>query len=262
MHTKVENTCRNQFLTFLIKNCSGLNYALLKYIYDDITQLPESLPLVMLIDRDDYSALLYVISTAKNISKIKTKKSLHAQIITLKFSDYSFLVIKIKVSFQHQGVIYMNADDILLSVAPNKENIKTPAPSYQFEYILLSGMLNKMDMEDSYREYFGKMTFDVRSKIFAHIRQRYNLVLNVLDDLYSFNKNYYRKIRKTLNSEKQNSGWRFARNILDLSFAFVSRNIANGFDRISFRNSRSVSKSTGPLELSNYLERKSILRIL
>lgn len=253
------NTCRNRFIFFLVKNSSGLNYVLLKDVYNDITNLPAEHHLEMLVDPDDYSALLHVISTAKEISTIKTRKSLHSQIISLHFTDQTTLVLKIKISLERNGIVYMNAHEVLASAIINNENIKTPGLPYLFEHIMLSAILNKQDVNEKYREYFAGLDFKTRSKIFAHIRPKYNLVIHLLDDLYIFNNKHYRKIKKAINTEQQNTGWRFASHKIIFSFTFIVRLLINLFEHLSLSSSQVVNNSIPPVELKDFLQRKSMV---
>ncbi|MFI5218778.1 MAG: hypothetical protein ACHQNT_04755 [Bacteroidia bacterium] len=242
----------------MVKNCSGLNYVLLKDIYDDITELPQEHQLEMLVDPDDYSALLHVISTGKDISTIKTKKSLHSQIISLHFTDHSSLILKIKISFERNGIVFMNAGEVLASATVNSENIKIPALPYLFEHIILLAILNKKDVNEKYREYFARLDFKSRSKIFAHIRPKYNLIIHLLDDLYIFNGKHYRNIKKTINTEQQNTGWRYAIHKIIFSFIFITHTLINFYEHLSSSNSQSVNNSMPPVELKDFLQRKAI----
>lgn len=254
------NSGRNRFLTFLTQNISGLNYVMLNYVYDDITQLPQTEPLEILIDKDDYKALLYVLSTAKEINRLKTKKSLQLQLVHIKFSDHSRLVIKIRVSLERKGIVFMNADEVISSSIVDKENIKLPAAMFQFEYLLLTSVLSKKEVEEKYRKHFSKMNFETRCKIFAHIRPRYNFVLNVLDDLYTFNNNYYRKIKKTIRSDKQNTGWRYAWHKLRFYVDYLIRVFVNSLEQIRSSDSHVVNERAHPGELKNLLQRKALIR--
>ena len=199
---------RQKFLSFLMKECSGLNYVLLNYINDDITDFPVDEKLEMLIEKGDYRTLLYVISKGKEIIKFKHIKNLSSNGICIKFKDRSSLNLEIKTTIERKGAVLMSTEDVFRYSVRNTQNIKVPAPCHEFEYVLLNALLNKRDVSEKYKAYFSKYSFNVRSKIFAHITPKYHLVINVLDDLYSFQKNNYRKIKAGIKSHRHNKGSR------------------------------------------------------
>ncbi|MEO5570061.1 MAG: hypothetical protein ABIT08_02270 [Bacteroidia bacterium] len=253
-------TARNRFISFLIKECSGLNYVLLNYIYYDLAQIPSHETLEFLIDKDDYKTLLYVISSAKEIKSLKSRKEVGVQIIKIVFADHSSFVMKIKIELSRNGIILMNSREMLKHSLTNNENIKIPAPCYQFENILLSSIFNKKDVDEKFRNYFSNFNFETRSKIFAHIRPKYNFILNVLDDLYAFNDNNYSKIRNTIKSQKQNKGWRYSFHKIVFAFDYLIRFSVTRWEQLRGTESHSENQRTVSHELKNLLQRNSLIR--
>jgi hypothetical protein len=253
-------TARYRFINFLLKECSGLNYVLLKYIHDDIVEFASNEKLEILIDKEDYKTLLYVISSAREISRIQSRKNVSTQIINIKFSDHSSLDIKIKIDIERRGIILMNSRAILRSSSINKQNIKVPAPCFQFEYILLSAILNKTDVEDRFRNYFSNFSFETRSKIFAHIRPKYNFILNILDELYTFSDGNYHKIVNTIKAQKQNKGWRYTFHKIVFAYNYLGSTFVNGWQQFSERGSHSSNGRTASPELKDLLQRNALVR--
>lgn len=253
-------TARYRFINFLLRECSGLNYVLLKYIHDDIEQFSSGEKLEILIDKEDYKTLLYVISSAREISRIKSEKNVSAQRINIKFSDHSSLDIKIKIDIERRGIVLMKSRDILRSSIINKQNIKLPAPCFQFEYILLSAILNKTDVEERFRSYFSNFSFEIRSKIFAHIRPKYNFILNVLDELYKFSDGNYHKIVSTIKAQRQNKGWRYTFHKTVFAYNYLISTFVNGWQRFNERGTHSSNGRTSSPELKDLLHRNALVR--
>jgi hypothetical protein len=252
-------TSRHRFLNFLLKECSGLNYALLKYVYDDILQMPTSEKLEILIDKEDYKSLLYIISSGKGITSIRSKRNVSSQIISIKFSDHSSLDLKIKVDIERNGIVLMNSSEVLRHSVVTKQNIKTPAPYHQFEYILLSGLLNKIDVEERFRNYFSGFSFEERSKIFAYICPKYKFILNVLDELFPFSDDNYRKIAGTIKMQKQNRGWRYSFHKAAFVYDYVITGFMKGWMQFN-NNQTSSAQINGTNELRNLLQRNALIR--
>ncbi len=253
-------TSRHRFINFLLKECSGLNYVLLKYIYNDILQMPASEKLEILIDKEDYKPLLYVVSSAKEITSIKSKRNVSSQIISIKFSDHSSLDLKIKVDIERNGIVLMSSSEVLKRSIVTTNNIKIPASYHQFEYILLSGLLNKVDVEERFRNYFSNFSFDERSKIFAHICPKYKFILNVLDELYTFSDGNYSKIVEAIKTQKQNKGWRYSLHKAVFIYDYLITNFIKGW--MQFNNNKQISSTqiNGTNELKNLLQRNALIR--
>lgn len=253
-------TARNKFLCFLIKECSGLNYAVLNYVYNDIKELPTEEPMEILIDKLDYSALLYIISSGKEISWITTKKSLASQIIDIKFNDNTNITLKIKSDIKRNGIILMNAEKVLRLAVINKGNIKTPAPHHLFEYILLDSVLHKKNIDEKYRLYFTSFNFEVRSKIFAHLRSKYNFVIHLLDDLYVLKKSNYQKVIHKVWAEKQNRGWRYAFHKMNFVSAYIATFLLNMWSLISTRRIQQQSDPALSHQLRTFWHKNTAVR--
>ncbi len=253
-------TARYRFINFLLKECSGLNYVLLKYVYDDVIQIPSHEKLEILINKEDYRTLLYVISSAKEITRLKSKRNVHTQIVNLKFSDHSSLELKIKIAIERNGIILMNSHDILKTSIINKQNIKVPAPRFQFEHILLTSVLSKTDVEDRFRNYFSSFSFETRSKIFAHICPKYNFILNVLDELYTFSDSNYYKIVNVIKTQRQNKGWHYTFHKISFVYNYLISTLVNGWRQMDERNNRSLNDRTASSELKNLLQKNALVR--
>lgn len=253
-------TARYRFINFLLKECSGLNYVLLKYVYDDILQIPSDERLEILIEKEDYRSLLYVISSAKEITNIKSKRNVRSQIVNIKFSDHSSIEIKIKIDIERKGIFLMNSRQVLRASIVNKQNIKIPAPCYQFEHILLSGILNGKDVEEKFRNYFSNFNFEERSKIFAHICPKYKFVLNVLDELYLFNKNNFDKIESTIKAQKENRGWRYTFHKSVFVYDYLITTFMSGWDQLNKKENNSSDQGNVSSELKSLLQRNALVR--
>jgi len=203
------NTERIFFINRLIKEISGLNYVLLNYFFDDVEQIPTGMPIEILIDKDDYTTLLYVISSSGRISFLRTRYGMRSQVIEIRFADLSSVVLKIKAAIAASGSILMEANDILKTARIVKSSVRIPSAGFQFEYALLNSALKKSNIPQYQQEYFGEMNFEKRSQIFAHITAKYKFVIHLLDDLYPFHSRNYSKIKSAIHRNKKNSGVHF-----------------------------------------------------
>lgn len=256
------HTDRNQFLVFLAKECSGLNYVFLNYTFNSIFDIHSSDKLELLIDKEDYASLLYVISSGKDISKIKTKKVLYAQVIDIKFTDHSSLSFQIKTTIERNGIVLMNSSEILKESVYNEQHIKTPSPRHLFEYIVIYNLLQKKNVEDKIVNFFNAFSKETRAKIFAHIVPKYNFVINVLDELYFFGRTNYRKAHSKIGLSKQNRGLNFFIHKISFSISFVKMSIMNTWEQLLSQNVTVSGKKAVPNQIRAFLLRKAIIKNL
>jgi thymidylate kinase len=99
----------------------------------------------------------------------------------------------------------MNAVDVLNHAITTSETIKVCSPSHNFEYIVLFYQTNGSDVEEKYVSYFSSFSPEKRNAIFAHMQQRFNLIVHSLDDFYSFRESQWRKIKSKILKRAENN---------------------------------------------------------
>ena len=254
-------TARSRFLNYLSKESSGLDYVWLNYLDENIFSRPEREPLEILISKDDYTTLLYIISVEKEIDWLKTKQCLHSQIIKIYFKDLSSITLKIKVALMQQGKVIISAHDVLKSAVHNGGQIKIPSPALQFEYLLLKSMLNHKELLEKYRSYFSKLNFETRSKIFAHMVPKYKLSINLLDDLYEYSSGNSRKFRHVIDNKKRNSGFSFLKNQLQFIFYVTGGLLYHRWQQYGHMESAAARRTSFSQNLKNFLSKNAVIRI-
>lgn len=254
------NTERTYFLEKIIKEISGLNYVFLNYFFDSPEQIPSDLPVEILIDKEDYTTLLYVISSSRRITLLRTKYGMASQIVEIHFADFSSVVLKIKAALTGNGNVLMNTEDVLKTSATLMSSVKVPSPGYQFEYSLLNSTLNKVNVPEYQQKYFAKMNFDERSQIFAHITSKYKFVIHLLDDLYLFQKRNYRKINSAVSKDKVNSGLRFLIHKVQFAFKFLYTLLFASWQEINLKE-QTAKENIIKAELKSLLHRNAVVKI-
>lgn len=200
---QMQSNHRNRFVKDLFGQISRLRYAALRII-DPLTDFNEG-ELKILIDSSQYQAFLGILSTCHNIRTATLLEKPFSSIITINFYDHSSIELDIIKGFVRKGVVFMNAQQVLNSVLVNNDGIKVPLHCFNFEYVILSHLLNGVNVADKYRKFFEKLSREERTKIFQHIRQKYYVVINVLDDLYTFEARTYNQLRTKILKMKQNN---------------------------------------------------------
>jgi hypothetical protein len=195
---------KNQFAVFFFKEISGLNYAYLNYADEDIATLPSGTTAELLIDKEDYAALLYVITSFPKIRSIRTKKSYKTQHIQLRFPDQSVFSIRLMVAVMRMGRKLMDSSEILASARPTPDGLRIPAAPHRFEYFFQKAILSKKDMPPAFCALLETMPANERSAIFGHMVSRYRFIIYVLDDLFAYQRKNRLKAHRAIVSEKAN----------------------------------------------------------
>ncbi len=194
---------KSAFLTHFFDKIKEVKYAALGFTSHSL-DVYEGDSLHIVLHHDDNKKILSILEFSPYLRSIKILDKPFVSTVTLTFSDGQEFAINLVNAFVRQGVCYMSEVEVLRNITTNDLGIKQAAPSYNFEYVWLLHMLNKKDVEQHYRLYFSAYDRETRSGIFAHIRGRYFLELNVLDDLYDFHKRTYNQVTEKILRRKEN----------------------------------------------------------
>jgi thymidylate kinase len=195
---------RQEFIKYFFHAARNYRYAILKDVYKDFNELPETSDIDLVVDLQDLGGIIRVISKGNHIVKVKTEKKSFASFIKIYFEDLSYLELDLIHRFDRKGKIYMSVTDVLHDTIINSQGLKTAALHHQFIYVILFYMLNKADVPGRYRKYFSQLSQQERSSIFAYITAKFNVHVNTLDDLFDYHNRHRKKLLEKINSNKKN----------------------------------------------------------
>lgn len=195
---------RQIFLKYFFHAIRNYRYAILKDVYKDICNLPESADVDLVVDVKDLESILVVISKGQNIIRVENDRKGFASFIQIFFEDLGYLEIDLIHRFDRKGQIYLSVTDVLTDAIVNSQGLKAAALHHQFIYVLLFYMLNKADVPKRYRDYFTSCTEQERRSIFTWVTAKYNVHINTLDDLYDYHNRHRKKILSRIANDKRN----------------------------------------------------------
>ncbi len=198
---------KSAFLTHFFEKLKEVKYAVLGFTYPDLANY-ESDSLHLVVERSDNKTIHHILEFSPYLRHIKLIDKPFVSTITLTFADGTKFDINLVNAFVRQGVCYMSEVEVLRNTIINNIGIKQAAPSYNFEYVWLLHLLNKNNVADHYRTFFSAYDRETRSGIFAHIRGRYFLELNILDELYDFHKRTYNQVSERIVRRKENKWYK------------------------------------------------------
>ncbi|MEP7263839.1 MAG: hypothetical protein ABI772_05050 [Bacteroidota bacterium] len=195
---------RKIFLKYFFHAIRNCRYAILKDVYKEIYNLPESADIDLVVDVQDLEHILNIISKGQNIVRVQNDRKGFAVFVQIFFEDLGYLEIDLIHRFDRKGKIYLSVTDVLQDSIMNSQELKAAALHHQFIYVVLFYMLNKTDVPKRYRDYFTSCSEQERSAIFTWITAKYNVHLNTLDDLFDYHNRHRKKILSKIANDKRN----------------------------------------------------------
>lgn len=247
---------RKYFLDYFFKAVKPYNYALLKFVYKSIDDIPENSDIDMLISQMDLGKILDIVKQGKNIERIQFHKKSFVTFTCLLFEDGSYLELDFLHRFDRKGLLYLNALMVLDDAVLKDSGLKVASHEHSFDYILLFYLLNDTVVPQKYREYFASFTTDDRAKIFVHMTSKYGVNINVLEDLYSLNSRHAKKIRARIEQLPVNVGFRRIYHRLRYFTDVVRDSIRHRGITITFSGVDGAGKSTIIEEVNEVLKSK------
>jgi thymidylate kinase len=195
---------RKDFIAYFFNAVKPYRYAIIKDIYKDIFNLPESADIDLIVDHNDLHTILDIISKGKNTAKIIVEKKSFAAFVRIYFDDLGYLELDLLHRFDRKGIIYLDAEEMLNEAIVNQQGLKAAALHHQFIYIILFYLMNRFDVPERYRKYFSQLGAEDRRTIFGWLTHKYNVHINTLDDLYEYHNRHRKKLLLNIAGDKQN----------------------------------------------------------
>jgi hypothetical protein len=210
------------FLKYFFERIESFEYAALGLTVSRPEEITDTI-IQLAVEKDNIKKILSVIELSPYLRRVTFVEKPYNTCIDLTLSNEQPLQIHLINSFVRKGILYMCEKEVLRNVITGPYGIKIAAPSYNFEYVWLIHCLNQNNVPDQQCHFFSKYDREVRTGIFAHIRGRYFLELNLLDDLYAFHKKTYRQVYEKILRRKENKlFWRASRKSLYVFYSILN----------------------------------------
>jgi hypothetical protein len=142
--------------------------------------------------------------------------------IQISFIDGSQLNFKLVRKMIKKGLDCIPITDILKHATVNNFGMLIPACHHHFEYLLIKYQFAESAFPDKFQKYFSSLDVNNRTAIFRYIQPKYNLVFNVIEDLYIHKGGVLLKIMVGLRHKKNNSLLKMAFRISQLTLWKIS----------------------------------------
>ena len=208
-----------KFLNHFFERISEIRYAAMGLTVSRPDEIAADI-IQIAINRDDTRKILTVLEFSPYLKRVRLEEKPFCCFIHLKLSNGQWIQIQLIYGFVRKGIQFMNEKEVLNDCTVNSGGVKVPGHHLNFEYVWLIHCLNKTNVPNIQQLFFSQYNRNERSAIFAHIRSRYFLELNVLDELYTFHKKTYHQVYEKIIRRKENI-W-IKRNTRKTLYAFYS----------------------------------------
>ena len=247
---------RKEFLHYFFKGLQPFQYAILKDIYKDIYELPESADVDLVIDKKDLPAILDMIRKGEHVMHIKIENKGFACFASVFFDDMGYLEIDLIHRFERKGIIYMSSGKLLNSTTVNQQGLRTASLHHQFEYILLFYYLNSSQIPARYQEYFSSFSSEKRKEVLKHITHQYGLSINSLEDLYTYHVWHHNRLLHKIYNYGANKQWNYFWHKTGYLVDFLREKWQDKGITITFSGVDGAGKSTVLKKVQDILEKK------
>lgn len=245
-------TNRNHFIRNFFIFLADKDYALLKYIEDDLSSIGATSDIDIAISKNNSALVLDFVKNQESVRTYNVYSSSFMKMVYISFKDNSFLELDLINNFIRKDICYLDIKELLRNQTNNHEQLKVPSLKYSFLYILLFYILNKANVEKKYQDFFNKLPKKEQNNITNFINQRFNLQFDNLEQLYTFDERFYVQIKKSV-SQENNFISKVRNSISYLSDIFSNRKKSK---IITFSGVDGAGKTTILREFSTLLNKK------
>lgn len=104
--------------------------------------------------------------------------------LMISFKDGSQLNFKLIRSMVRKSLECLQTSEIVKSSSVNDFGMLVPSNEHHYEYVFLKYQFSESAFPDKFQKYFSSLDVKGRTDIFRYIQPKYNLVFNVIEDLY------------------------------------------------------------------------------
>jgi hypothetical protein len=245
---------RNIFLDDLVKDSVNLKILFMNHSGAP-NKLHSDLPSIdLLTDTKGVKTFIEYSKSHSLTNELVLKPCHYHSEILVSFKDGSQLNFYLLNKFVNKSLDCLPVKDVFRNALVNDFGMLVPACSHHFEYILNKYQFDKTEFPDKFQKYFSALDASDRTSVFRYIQPKYNLVFNVIEDLYIPKGGVLLKLTIGLRRLSTNTLPRMAYRALILGFWKVShlfrkQSVIYGVGG----NSESSKKSNSPIERkSNY----------
>ncbi len=234
---------KNNFIQSLFKILQAEQYALLKWLREDLSQLADTSDLDILVSAAVAQKIDLFVRTTESIAKVDKQELAGVTHYFLYFTNKDFLQIDLLFQFVRKGLVYLSTKDVFDNLVIIN-GIKTYTKEMLFEHVLLFNSLNKSGLPEKYYQYFKNLPATELNSILQSFNNKYGTKHKHLIATTLFNPMLRATILRYLNTLSENSSFNKIINYLAYGWSIWQQLKEKNGQIITFSGVDGAGKST------------------
>jgi hypothetical protein len=177
-------TKRSAFLEALIKVSPDFNTVFLNHCGNPVKLLSDIQVIEILATRKSFKLFRDFALSNLLVSKVDVTPSFRKKEVWVELNDGTALHFMFYHELIYHSMSLISVKEFIKVAAVNEFGMLTLPVPYQFDYLALNVQFTNIPMADRFRNFFSSLDQPSRTMVFAFMQPRYDLVMNVIEDLY------------------------------------------------------------------------------
>lgn len=206
---------RTTFLNRFQKFISSQNYAAIKFLYSNLSELPAGSDLDLIVSKKASRNIINYCKSNRLVQVVRITSKSNMKIVKVFFKNGEFLSIDLIHNISRKGLTFLSATD-LLSATRFQNGIKTPSVYYDMFYIQGFYTLNSAKIPNCYQNFILKkfQSFSAQEGAMQMLNLKYGIETGKIEESFEYSQKKHRSILKNLPLLYENSPLSFLRNKL------------------------------------------------
>lgn len=234
---------RQILLKDIIELLKEEEYLALKYILEDLSELPPESDLDLLLNAAQIEQLYTFCQQHLLVAKVIREKVFERTSLRLYLADGGFLKLDLLEQLVWRSLIYLPTAT-LFQFSQLQNGVRTCHPLHLFEHVVLYYFLNGSPIPNKYIQYFQQLPTEVRTNLLPYLNQKHHTTLSAISDLAEFSGAVKGAIQSSIKQLDKNQGIAYWKRFVVTGWEQLKRRIPKMGRIITFTGVDGVGKTT------------------
>ncbi|MEZ4826186.1 MAG: hypothetical protein R3C61_07810 [Bacteroidia bacterium] len=200
--------CRRLFLQSFFEQVRGLNYGLLN-IFRSEKELQNVYTLELVVFREELSEWEEICNLSPYIAQVKAADQPDGRKLSLKFTDYGTLEIRLYTALSIGGLVFEEAGKYIDDAMIDRDGIKRVSRTHNFEYHFLNSSLSGKALPHDTGLYLLSATPEEQREILQYLHSKYGIsvpgFIRLINNVFLYRESILDVIRNYPENKRKNS---------------------------------------------------------
>jgi hypothetical protein len=177
-------TKRSAFLEAFIKVSPDFNTVFLNHCGNPVKLLSDIQVIEILSTKKSFKLFREFALSHPLVSKLDVTSSFRKKEVWIELNDGTALHFMFYHELVYHSMSLISVKEFIKAATVNEFGMLSLPLPYQFDYLALRVQFTSESMADRFRNYFSALEQSSRAIVFSFMQPRYDLVMNVIEDLY------------------------------------------------------------------------------